>query len=564
MAVSGGFGEDVGFEGIDQGPGDEAFEDPGDAADFLSSGVGEDVGFAGLYQPTDPPSEGDMFGTGDPGSVDTARTALPSPSRGIDPSPGYTGDPAELATPGGYRGPEYGINRGGYTGPSGGGSGVGGRETISMMEELRQNDLMDFFAHLKGLIPGFDVRALKADFSEASQGINPGYVTDFGIGRAIGDFAGLAGIGLPFSGDAIQAGFDYLDPGKNPTVDDDFTTAGSGSASYGLGGQNTTTVTEGDGGVAPSAVGQPRSAPPVAPVPPASPLSARGVFAGISPRSAQGYRGTRPRFAAGGFVTATAPTPSENLVTATNQAVAAPHPGVLAQGLPGGQLLNPSFMGGGVVRRPSYANGGPVGVAPAGVTPPGAAPSGPVPMQGMQQEMARMGQQHPEQVAQIKAAVLEAIQSGDMDPQELNMGVQLATAAAQNPQLYPQLKQFAEQQGLADPGDLPEQYDEGLVFAILLAGKAAQSSIGGPGLAQAEGQPPQPPGVPQAGGQPSQGSFALGGEVPEGSNTDKTVAITAHEGEGVLHAGVLKAKGMDFLNKLNEQYNQDGTPSQKA
>ena len=175
-----------------------------------------------------------------------------------------------------------------------------------------------------------------------------------------------------------------------------------------------------------------------------------------------------------------------------------------------------------------------------------------------------MEQQNPEQVAQIKQAVMQALQSGEMDPRELNMGVQLATAAARNPQLYPQLRQFAIQQGLAGEEDLPQQYDQGLVFAVLLAGKAAQSSIGGQGLAQAEGQPPQPPGVPQANAQAPQATLRTGGTTGESRNVDGSIAINAHEGEGVLHTGVMKAKGIDFLNRLNEAYELDGSAKQKA
>lgn len=87
--------------------------------------------------------------------------------------------------------------------------------------------------------------------------------------------------------------------------------------------------------------------------------------------------------------------------------------------------------------------------------------------------------QHPQQVAQIRAVIEQAIASGELTPQELNMIVQLATIAAQNPQLYPYVRRFAIQQGIATEQDLPKEYDQGLVFVLLLAGRAVQANVGG-------------------------------------------------------------------------------------
>ncbi len=231
---------------------------------------------------------------------------------------------------------------------------------------------------------------------------------------------------------------------------------------------------------------------------------------------------------------------------ATQNEIGFESPGVTQQGIPGNPVLRPSFQQGGVV-------------PPAGGTPPGLAPqgaqSGPIPMAAMQQEVQRMTQQHPEQVLQIKQAVMQALQTGELTPQELNMAAQLATAAAQNPQLWPQLKRFAEEQGLAAPGELPEEYDSGLVFAMLLAAQAAQSESGGqPGLPQAAGQPPvapgAPAGAPQANAQPPRVGLRTGGEVPNSRNTDGSVAATIHEGEFVIPKHVVLAKGTDFFNKM--------------
>jgi hypothetical protein len=172
-------------------------------------------------------------------------------------------------------------------------------------------------------------------------------------------------------------------------------------------------------------------------------------------------------------------------------------------------------------------------------------------MQQMEVEMQRMMQDNPQEIAKMKQLIEVAMQSGDVTREELNMAVQLATAAAQNPQLWPQLRQFAIQQGLADEQDLPPQYDQGLVFAILLAAKAVQATQGAQGVPQSQGQPPQ-------------AVMRTGGETPASNNADGSIAINAHEGEGILHQGVMKAKGKDFLDKLNSTYEQDGSRKERS
>ena len=132
--------------------------------------------------------------------------------------------------------------------------------------------------------------------------------------------------------------------------------------------------------------------------------------------------------------------------------------------------------------------------------------------------------------------------------EELNLAGQLATAAAQNPQLWPQLRQFAIQKGLAEENELPQEYDQGLVFALILATKAILG-----GGAQAQGQPPQAVGgIPQAQGQPPQAALRTGGAVPNSRNNDGSVAITAHDGEFVIPERVVREKGTDFFNKMIE------------
>jgi hypothetical protein len=223
---------------------------------------------------------------------------------------------------------------------------------------------------------------------------------------------------------------------------------------------------------------------------------------------------------------------------ATDPSFDSADPGVLQQGAPqqvaGPTMdyrMNPSYAEGGVV-----SAGGPQQVA--GLAPQGAQQGQPMPMQQMEAEMQRMAQEHPQEVLKIKAGIQHLMQAGEVTPQELNMAVQLATAAAQNPSLWPQLRQFAIQQGLAEEQELPQEYDQGLVFTILLAAKAVQAAGGGQ------------PATPQAQGQPPQATMRTGGEVPKSNNADGSVAINAHKGEYVIPEHVVLAKGTDFFDKM--------------
>lgn len=242
--------------------------------------------------------------------------------------------------------------------------------------------------------------------------------------------------------------------------------------------------------------------------------------------------------------------------------------GVLRSGTTGSNTSAPTMD---FRLQPSYRAGGLIGPGgqpqrPAGLTPPSApqAPAGGPPAVGnqpqitaaqMQAEIQRFAQTQPQRVAVIKQAVMKALQSGDLDMRELNLIHQLAMAAAQNPQLYPQLRQYAIQQGLATDQDLPMQYDRGLVFTILLACQSVQASNG----AQA---PSSGGGIPQANGQPSQGAYKDGGALPPASrNKDGSIHITAHEGEYVVPSHVVRAKGTDFFDKMIESYNPENAKS---
>ena len=183
--------------------------------------------------------------------------------------------------------------------------------------------------------------------------------------------------------------------------------------------------------------------------------------------------------------------------------------------------------------KPSYAMGGEVGPGgapvpqagmPAGLRPQGQGEQRMDPKM-MEMHMQKFMQEQPEKVEQIKQTILEVMQSGELTQEELNMAVQLATVALQNPDMYPQVRQFAIQQGLATEADISPEYDQGLIFVLLLAAKAAKSEMGG--------------------------NFMEGGEIMAGTHpTADDVNINVSKGEFVIPADVVKAKGTDFFEKL--------------
>jgi hypothetical protein len=187
------------------------------------------------------------------------------------------------------------------------------------------------------------------------------------------------------------------------------------------------------------------------------------------------------------------------------------------------------------------------------VTPSGPAPMGaglqqqgqqsPISPQMMQMQIQKIMTEQPQAVAQIRNVIMESLQTGELSQQELSMMVQLATVAAQNPQMYPQLRQYAIQQGLATEQDLPAQYDQGLIFVLLLAGRAAQQAVGG-GANVAQGEMP----VRQmAGGGPVSGA---------GTETSDSIPARLSDGEYIIPANVVRMKGKEFFDSLLEKYKE--------
>lgn len=206
---------------------------------------------------------------------------------------------------------------------------------------------------------------------------------------------------------------------------------------------------------------------------------------------------------------------------------------------------------------PSFQEGGMVGMGGQPILP-GAVPgmpmtagvnpqmqsSEPMDPQMMQMQLNQFASQNPQQMAEIRQAIVQELQSGELTPQELNMIVQLATVAAQNPAMYEYVRNFAIQQGIANEADLPAKYDQGLVFVLLLAARAVQQDLGGApaGAGQAPGN--AAPVIP---------SMAKGGML-QSSSKSEPVIIEAHTGEYVIPKYVVDMKGKEFFDSLVEKY----------
>lgn len=257
-------------------------------------------------------------------------------------------------------------------------------------------------------------------------------------------------------------------------------------------------------------------------------------------------------------------------------------PAPSSTGLMSRQNIGPEALGASpfATPLPSYQQGGmvgaegmpvPMGQAPSGVSdmqaPTGVGVSQ-QPMQGepmspqmLEMNLNQFATQNPQQMQEIRATIMQELQSGELTPQELNQVVQMATVAAQNPEMYPYVRNFAIQEGLATEQDIPVQYDQGLVFTLMLAGRAVQQQMGTEqevAGATTGGMPTTQPGMapagmPPMGGEPVIPSMAMGG--PVGSMSDsKPVVIEAHTGEYVIPKNVVEMKGKEFFDSLVEKY----------
>jgi len=197
--------------------------------------------------------------------------------------------------------------------------------------------------------------------------------------------------------------------------------------------------------------------------------------------------------------------------------------------------------------QPTYQEGGMVGpggmpMRPAGIQPQQGAEANP---QMLEMQVNEIMSQNPEVVARIRAGIEAGIQSGELDANELNTIIQLAKTVMQNPEMYPQIRQMAISRGIATEADLPAQFDQGLVMAIIAAGKSMEADV------QIEGgQAPMP--------QPPVQEMEFGGMVNGPSHDQGGVRvkmqgggeIEVEGGEYVIPKDVVKKKGTDFFDKM--------------
>ena len=276
---------------------------------------------------------------------------------------------------------------------------------------------------------------------------------------------------------------------------------------------------------------------------------------------------------AGGATPAAVPTSvSLDLPQSIQQLINAPAAGVNEQAIgniPTGTVAqNPQYPVLDFRMQPSYEQGGMVGpggmpVRPAGIQPQGGQQMNP---QMLDMQVNDMLSKNPEVVARVRAAIEAGIQSGEVNQQELNMAVQLAQVALQNPQMYPQLREFAIQRGLAGPDDLPMEFDQGLVIALVTAAKAMQADVqisdvqmSPEGGGAAPMQPTQPP-IQEM----EFGGLLVGPSHDQGGIRVKMKGggeIEAEGGEYVIPKDIVKKKGTEFFDKMLASYQKEGNDS---
>lgn len=187
--------------------------------------------------------------------------------------------------------------------------------------------------------------------------------------------------------------------------------------------------------------------------------------------------------------------------------------------------------------------------------------------QQMELEARRFVQQNPQQVAEIRTTIEEALAEGDITMDQVQLLTNMAKVALQNPEMYPALKQSIVSRGVLEDDELPPEFDQGTMFVLLLIGQIMQAPAQ-PGMQAAGGvQPPAAPGSDQL-----IPSMKKGGAIPMKSEMDDEMddeeegnakggskgglLIMAHEGEYVIPAKIVRAKGTEFFDKLVQSYTE--------
>jgi len=192
----------------------------------------------------------------------------------------------------------------------------------------------------------------------------------------------------------------------------------------------------------------------------------------------------------------------------------------------------------------SYQEGGMV--QPAGIQPMGMQPQQPMDPQVMDMELNKMMSENPELVARIRAGIEAGLQSGELSMEELSMAIELAKSVLQDPSMYPQIRQFAIQKGLATEEELPAEYDEGLIMALIMASKALEADV------QFKGQQPMQGMQEMQDGGVLKGPSHNDGGIPVKVAGDQIAEMEG--GEYVIPRSVVMAKGTDFFDKMLASY----------
>jgi hypothetical protein len=141
--------------------------------------------------------------------------------------------------------------------------------------------------------------------------------------------------------------------------------------------------------------------------------------------------------------------------------------------------------------------------------------------------------------------------TGELTPDEVVTMGRVAEAAIYSPELYPQLRQFVAAQGM---NPLPASFDPSVIMRIMAISRALQQATPPgqvPGTDQAQMQ--RPDGGPGNGGYlqgPGTGRSDSIGTINETTGQPVKVA----NGEYVIPAHVVKAKGREFFDNLLRRY----------
>lgn len=230
---------------------------------------------------------------------------------------------------------------------------------------------------------------------------------------------------------------------------------------------------------------------------------------------------------------------------ATSNGFMRPMPGITQRYMDGGSVQGPMLSMG-------YAEGGMMGAPKRGKL------SGKPTPEAINRQVSMM-LSNPQEVQRMLARPQQLMQTGELTPEEVSTMGRVAEAALFSPELYPQLRAFVAEQGMTP---LPPTFDPNVIVRIMAISRALQSQ--GQGQMQ-EGTPPgQVPPTDQAqmvgpvpgaknGGYlqgPGTGRSDSIGTINESTGSPVKVA----NGEYVIPAHVVKAKGREFFDNLLRRY----------